>query len=158
MRIAFCWVSVAPDPEMNVPKFRALPNSASQTTGWISDVSSWIGFVYHFLKSLFVSAHSPCRGLLLSFGEALTTICFSAETSLGLFFSCCLFACCRFDFFHTYSLILRSCSSHRYALSKHLHPVSFFFPQAAAGKFQICLVQGWLRQRDFRHVKSFGSN
>src|SRR3989442_3497653 len=80
---AFCWAWLPPPAEMNDPKLTALPNSPSQTAGCISDISSWYGFVYHFFKSLFVRAHSPCNGLVLSLGIVLDCCWASCGGSLG---------------------------------------------------------------------------
>src|SRR5208282_5676371 len=56
---------------MKLLKFSAFPKSPIQITGWISEIISWYGFVYHFLRSLSVRAHRPCRGLVFSFGFGL---------------------------------------------------------------------------------------
>src|SRR5579875_257346 len=66
--IWFC--SAAGAWETKAEKLRAFPKRASHTTGWMSEMKSWIGFLYHFLRSLFVRAQRPCRGLLFSFGAA----------------------------------------------------------------------------------------
>jgi len=42
-------------PEM----LKALPKRPSHTIGWTSEMMSCIGFLYHFTRSLFVSAQSP---------------------------------------------------------------------------------------------------
>ncbi len=59
---------VAAPAVMNELKFRALPKSPIQMTGWISEIISWYGLVYHFRRSLLVSAQSPWVGLSFSFG------------------------------------------------------------------------------------------
>ncbi|MDG6963332.1 MAG: hypothetical protein JRN48_05860 [Nitrososphaerota archaeon] len=42
-----------------LPMLNARPNRPSQTTGWTRDMISWMGFLYHFTRSLLVSAHRP---------------------------------------------------------------------------------------------------
>ena len=39
--------------------------------GWIKEMKSWMGFPYHFLRSLCVRAQRPCSGPVFAFGGDL---------------------------------------------------------------------------------------
>src|SRR5438128_2373188 len=66
--MALVTLGEAPDWAMKVPKLRALPKTPIQMTGCISEMKSWIGLLYHFLRSLCVKAQRPWRGPVFAFG------------------------------------------------------------------------------------------
>jgi hypothetical protein len=61
----------------------------------MSEIISWNGFVYHFLRSLSVKAQRPCTGLVLTFGLGLTTAgtgCRGVDSRAATSFADCSFS------------------------------------------------------------------